>query len=112
METSLKANEDLSRRLEEVLKQVEDDREKDATTLAKAQNEGRLLQRSNDVLRLDLLKGNEKNKDLVKDRDTLLNKKEGFLADLEKLTVENKFLGEEICNERLLGFDQGIAQCH
>ncbi|KOM41331.1 hypothetical protein LR48_Vigan04g152900 [Vigna angularis] len=25
---------------------------------------------------------------------------------------QNKFLGEEICNECLLGFDQGIAQCH
>lgn len=26
--------------------------------------------------------------------------------------VENKFLGEDICNEHLIGFEQGIAQCH
>lgn len=49
---------------------------------------------------------------MVKERDTLLSERDGLLAGREKLTVENKFLDNEICNEHFLGFDNGIAQCH
>lgn len=51
---------------------------------------------------LDLQKATTQNKDLVKERDSLA-------ANREKLVAENKYLGEEICNERLHGFEQGIA---
>lgn len=40
---------------------------------------------------LDLQKATTQNKDLVKERDSLA-------ADRKKLVVENKYLGEEICN--------------
>lgn len=100
-----KTNEDLARRLEEALKTAEDEREKATTTLNKVQNVARLLQRSNDDLKLDLQKASAQNKNLMKERDALA-------ADRKKLADEHKFLGEEVCNERFKGFEQGIAQCH
>ncbi|BAT89879.1 hypothetical protein VIGAN_06099700 [Vigna angularis var. angularis] len=112
LEASLKANEDLTRCLKEVLMNAEDEREKYATALTKAQNDNCLLQRSNDDLRLDLHRATGKNKDLVKERETLLSEKDALMDDHEKLMVENKFMDGEICNEHLLGFEKGIAQCH
>lgn len=44
LKAALKENEGLSQHLEEVLKNVEDEREKAATTLTKAQNDNHLLQ--------------------------------------------------------------------
>ncbi|KOM37786.1 hypothetical protein LR48_Vigan03g116800 [Vigna angularis] len=60
-------------------------------------------ERSNEDLRLDLQRATGKNKDLVKERDALLS---------ERLTIENNFLGDEICNEHLLGFEKGISEYH
>lgn len=41
-----------------------------------------------------------------------MSEKDALMGDSEKLMDENKFLGGEICNEHLLGYDNGIAQCH
>lgn len=71
LEASLKANEDLTLHLIEALKKAEDDQEKAAAALTKAQNDGRFLQRSNDDLRLDLQRATRTNKDLVKEREAL-----------------------------------------
>lgn len=82
LKTTKKENVKLSYRLEKVEKTAEDDQEKAATALTKAQNANRLLKRSNDTLKLDLQKASTQNKVLVKERDSLI-------AARDKLAFEN-----------------------
>lgn len=56
-------------------------------------------------MKLDLQKVSSEYKNLIKDRDSLITTR-------DKLAFENESLGNEVCNERLIGFEQGIAQCH
>ncbi|KOM25938.1 hypothetical protein LR48_Vigan205s007500 [Vigna angularis] len=105
LETSQKENAELSRCLEEALKAFEESREKAATALTQAQDDLRQLKRTNDDLKLNLHKATSQYQTLVKERDSLV-----FARD--KLTAENLSLEDEIYNERLTGFEQGIAQCH
>ncbi|KOM47166.1 hypothetical protein LR48_Vigan07g087000 [Vigna angularis] len=66
---------------EEVLKNAEDERDKAATVVTKAQNDNRLLQRSNDDLRLGLQRVIVKNKDLIKERDACLSQRDALIAN-------------------------------
>ncbi|KAG2394439.1 uncharacterized protein HKW66_Vig0181830 [Vigna angularis] len=53
-----------------------------------------------------------KNKELVIERDNLLIERDSLRGKMQKLDEENKFLGEEVINEHVLGFNQTIAQCN
>lgn len=58
-----------------------------------------------DNLQLDLLKVTAQHDKVSKERDAME-------VERDKLVAENASLGDEICAERQLGFDQGVAQCH
>ncbi|BAT78828.1 hypothetical protein VIGAN_02156800 [Vigna angularis var. angularis] len=105
LEKAKKSNEDLTRRVEELQKMAEDERQKASVILAKARNAARQLQKVNDDLKSDLQKSAIQITDLTRERDALA-------ATQAKMTVENKALGDDVCNERFRGFEQGIAQCH
>ncbi|KOM29349.1 hypothetical protein LR48_Vigan647s001000 [Vigna angularis] len=105
LESSKKANVELSLRLEDALKVAEDGRVKATTALTQAQDDLRKLRRSNDDLKLELQQSASQYQALVKEKDALL-------SDRDKLAAENLSLGDEIYNELLIDFEQGIAQCH
>lgn len=105
LETTNKENTILSLRLEEATKAAEDDRTKAATALTEAQNEVNLLKRSVDTFKLDLQKASSQNEELIKERDSAI-------VDWDKLAAENSVLGDEVCEKRQRGFEQGITQCH
>ncbi|BAU01527.1 hypothetical protein VIGAN_11078000 [Vigna angularis var. angularis] len=104
LEASQKKNAELTRHLEEIMKIAEDNRAKVASALTQAQDDLRQLKRTSDDLKLDFQKATSQNQALMKERDALV-------AVRDKLTTENLSLGDDICNERLTGFEQGIAQC-
>ncbi|KOM26347.1 hypothetical protein LR48_Vigan252s005900 [Vigna angularis] len=99
-----KSNEDLTRRIEKLQKMAEEERQKASATLTQARSTARQLQKVNEELKSDLEKGATQITDLTKERDA-------FAAAQIKLTAENKVVGDEVCNERFRGFEQGIAQC-
>lgn len=105
LEVVRKDNTTLSHRIEEMTKDTEDERVKAADNLKKAQGEVSSLQRSVDTLKLDLQKAITQYEELTKERDTAVTER-------DKLATENASLGDEVCQERQLGFEQGIAQCH
>ncbi|KOM47838.1 hypothetical protein LR48_Vigan07g154200 [Vigna angularis] len=82
-----------------------DSRVKATIALTQAQDDLHQLKRTNDDLKLDLQKDTSQNQALIKEKDALV-------AARDKLAAENLSLGDEICNERLTSFEQGIAQCH
>lgn len=105
LEEAKKENTTLSLHLEETTKAAEEDRIKAANALTEAQNEVTLLKWFVDTLKLDLQKASSQHKELVKERDAAI-------IERDKLTTENSALGDEVCEERQRGFEQGIAQCH
>ncbi|KOM37569.1 hypothetical protein LR48_Vigan03g095100 [Vigna angularis] len=105
LEAAQKENINLLLRLIETLKIAEDDCTKATTSLTQAKNTNRQLKRENDTLKLDLQKASTQNDELMKERDSLI-------VDQKKLAAKNEYLARAMCDERLHGFDQGIAQCH
>lgn len=49
---------------------------------------------------------------MTSQRDQAIKERNALETERDKLAAENASLGDEICSERQLGFDQGIAQCH
>ncbi|KOM29070.1 hypothetical protein LR48_Vigan632s000500 [Vigna angularis] len=109
LEATVKSNEELTLRVAKVEKFVVDDKAKAKALLAEARTIARQLQRSNDDLKLDLPCSGERNKELVIERDDLLIERDSLRGKLQKLDDENKFLGEEVINEHVLGFNQVIV---
>lgn len=108
----VKSNKELTLRLAEVERMVEDDKSKAKTLLAEACTSVRQLQRSNDDLKLDIQRSTEKSKELVTERDNLLTERDSLRGKMQKMEEENKFLGDEVINEHVLGFNKPIARCN
>lgn len=102
LEAARKENTTLSLRIEEITNASEDERLKAADNLKKVQGEVSSLQRSVDDLKLDLQKATAKHEELVKERDAAITER-------DNLRAENESLGDEVFQERQLGFEQGIA---
>lgn len=49
---------------------------------------------------------------MVKERDNLLTGQDAFLTNREKLTLEKRFLCDEVYNEHVFDFEKGIRQCN
>ncbi|KOM55958.1 hypothetical protein LR48_Vigan10g185000 [Vigna angularis] len=109
---AMKSNKDLTLRLAEVEKMPEDDKNKANTLLVESRSFHPKLQRSNDDLKLDLLRFTEKGKELIAERDNLLSKWDSLRDNVQKLEDENKFLGEEVINEHVLDFEKAFSQCN
>ncbi|XP_022631506.1 uncharacterized protein LOC111240571 [Vigna radiata var. radiata] len=105
LEEMKKKNTTLTTRVEELTKTAEDDRVSADNKLKEAPNKISSLQQSVDDLQLDLLK-------MTSQRDKVTKERDAMEVERDKLVTENASLGDEICSERQLGFDQGIAQCH
>ncbi|KOM29888.1 hypothetical protein LR48_Vigan831s000600 [Vigna angularis] len=80
-----KSNEDLTRRVEQLQKMVEEERKKASTTLTQARSTARQLQKVNEELKSDLENGVTQITNLTKERDALASTQ-------TKLTAENKAL--------------------
>ncbi|KOM33997.1 hypothetical protein LR48_Vigan02g014700 [Vigna angularis] len=105
LESSVKANQDLTLRLAETERMAEEDKKKASTLLAEGRAAQRITQRSLDDAQLDLQKATASNTTLMAERDSLLDR-------VTKLEAEVKLLGDEVVNEHVLGFDKALAQRH
>ncbi|KOM53185.1 hypothetical protein LR48_Vigan09g184400 [Vigna angularis] len=105
LESTIKANQDLTLRLAETERMAEEDKNKASTLLAEGRAVQRRMQRSLDDAKLDLQKATASNTTLTTERDSLLDR-------VTKLEAEVKLLGDEVVNEHVLGFDKAVAQCH
>lgn len=105
LEAVRKDNTSLFTRIEEMTKAAEDERVKADNKLKKAQGEISSLQQLVDNLKLNLQKITSQHDEVIKERDIIATER-------DRLSAENAALGDEVCQERQLGFDQGIAQCH
>ncbi|KOM47816.1 hypothetical protein LR48_Vigan07g152000 [Vigna angularis] len=104
LESTLKANQDLTLRLAETERMADEDKKKASTLLAEGRAAQRRVQRSLDDAQLDLQKATASNTTLTTERDSLLDQ-------VTKLEAEVKLLGDEVVNEHVLGFDKALAQC-
>ncbi|KAG2405441.1 uncharacterized protein HKW66_Vig0046960 [Vigna angularis] len=104
LESSIKANQDLTLKLAETERMAEEDKKKANTLLAEGRAAQRLTQRSLDDALLDLQKATASNNTLKTEWDSLLDR-------VTKLEAEVKLLGDEVVNEHVLGFDKALAQC-
>ncbi|KOM55488.1 hypothetical protein LR48_Vigan10g138000 [Vigna angularis] len=102
----------LTLRLAEVERITDEDKRKDNTLLVESRSAQRRLQRSSDDLKLDLQKSTNKYKELGTDRDNLLVERDVLRDRVLKLETDNKFLGDEVVKEHLLGFGKALAQCN
>lgn len=59
---------------------------------------------------MDLQWADIQNKDLLIERDNLLVVWDDLLAQRVKLVEENTYLGNEVYNEHVVGFEKGIVQ--
>lgn len=73
--------------------------------LKESQKEVASLKSSVDTLQLDLQKATSKYNELMKDKNAVLTERDSLAAD--KTSLKDK-----VCQERELGFNQGITQCH
>ncbi|KAG2402507.1 uncharacterized protein HKW66_Vig0237040 [Vigna angularis] len=105
LESSIKANQDLTLQLAETERMAEEDKKKASTLLAEGRASQRRTQRSLDDAQLDLQKAIASNTTLMAERDSLLDR-------VTKLEAEVKLLGDEVVNEHVLDFDKALAQCH
>lgn len=105
LKVAQKENTKLSHHLNEALRVAEEDREKAMSALNQARTSNHQLKVANDDLKLGLQKASTQCTDLIKERDALVSER-------KKLSVENEFLGRVVFDERLTGFEQGVAQCH
>ncbi|KOM57202.1 hypothetical protein LR48_Vigan11g023400 [Vigna angularis] len=105
LESTIKANQDLTLRLAETERMAEEDKKKASTLLAEGRAAQRRMQRSLDDAQLDLQKATASNTTLTTERDSLLDW-------VTKLEAEVKLLGDEVVNEHVLVFDKALAQCH
>lgn len=99
-----KENATLTARIEELTKPAEDDRVKAKNALDASQKEVTSLQLSVDTLQSDLQKAMSLNDELLKDKNAAL-------AERDDLLKEKSALEDQVCQERELGFNQGIGQC-
>ncbi|KOM56708.1 hypothetical protein LR48_Vigan10g260000 [Vigna angularis] len=105
LESTIKANQDLTLRLAETERMAEEDKKKANTLLAEARAAQRCMQRSLDDAKLDLQKATSSNTTLTAEQDSLR-------SQVTKLEAEVKLLGDEAVNEHVLGFDKALAQCN
>lgn len=61
---------------------------------------------------LNLQWSNNKNKELVIERDTLLTERDSLCEQVEKLEKDKLFLDDEVINEHALGFEKALAKCN
>ncbi|KOM40247.1 hypothetical protein LR48_Vigan04g044500 [Vigna angularis] len=111
-DAAVKSNQDLTLRLAETERMAEEDKKKASTLLAEARATQRRMQRSLDDAKLDLQKATASNTKLMAERDGLLADQDSLQDRLTKLEADNKFLGDEVMNEHLLGFEKALAQCN
>ncbi|KOM34635.1 hypothetical protein LR48_Vigan02g078500 [Vigna angularis] len=109
---AVKSNQELMLRLAETERIADEDKKKANTLLAEAHSAQRRMQQSYDDLNLDLQNATTKNKELVTERDDLLADRDSLRDRVLKLEANNKFLGDEVVNEHLLGFEKALAQCN
>ncbi|XP_022640577.1 uncharacterized protein LOC111242296 [Vigna radiata var. radiata] len=100
-----KDNTALTARVEELTKAAEDAKIKAKAALDASQKKVVSLQSSVETLQTDLDKAKSDNAELLKDKVSALAERDTLLK--EKLALE-----DQVCQERELGFQQGIGQCH
>ncbi|KOM37394.1 hypothetical protein LR48_Vigan03g077600 [Vigna angularis] len=105
LDSTVKANQDLTLQLAETERMAEEDKKKASTLLAEARATQRRMQRSLDDAKLDLQKATSSNSTLTAERDSLRDQ-------VTKLEEEVKLLGDEVVSEHVLGFDKALAQCN
>ncbi|KOM35252.1 hypothetical protein LR48_Vigan02g140200 [Vigna angularis] len=111
-DAAVKSNQELTLRLTETKRIADEDKKKANTLLAEARSTQHRMQRSYDDLKLDLQNATTKNKELVIERDGLLANRDSLRDRVLKLEADNKFLGDEVVNDHLLGFEKALAQCN
>ncbi|KOM39772.1 hypothetical protein LR48_Vigan03g315400 [Vigna angularis] len=111
-DAAVKSNQELTLRLAETERIADEDKKKANTLLVEARAVQRRMQRSFDDLKLDLQKATTSNKELMAERDGLLADRDSLRDRVLKLEADNKFLGDEVVNELLLGFEKALAQCN
>ncbi|XP_022632808.1 uncharacterized protein LOC111240951 [Vigna radiata var. radiata] len=105
LEETKKENTALALRIDELTKAAKNDRVKADNKLKESRKETVALKLSVDTLKLELQKATTKQEKLIKEKNVALTERDGLAT--EKATLE-----DQVCQERELGFNQGIAQCH
>lgn len=105
LEDTKKENTALALRIEELTKAAEDDRVVVNEKLKQSQKDAASLRLSVDTLQLDLQKATAKQEELLKEKNSALTERDNLIA-------EKSALEDQVCQQRELGFQQGIGKCH
>ncbi|KOM41465.1 hypothetical protein LR48_Vigan04g166300 [Vigna angularis] len=108
-DAAVKSNQDLTLCLAETERIADEDKKKANTLLAETGSAQHRMQQSFDDLKLDLQKATTSNKELMTERDGLLADRDLLRDRVLKPEANNKFLGDEVVNEHLLGFEKALA---